>query len=99
MWRSCSSRSTGVVTRRANPATRTPRTIGIPERAGVLSTGCAGPRAPADTPETCSATGPARALRLSALRQDATFGVTDGTVGAPWTAIANAAGQLLQPAT
>jgi len=33
------------------------------------------------------------------LGQDATFGVTDGTVGAPLTALANAAGQLLQPAS
>ncbi|MBV8161213.1 MAG: hypothetical protein JO265_09840 [Acidimicrobiia bacterium] len=59
----------------------------------------AAPAAHADTPESFSATGTARALHISVLGQDATFGVTDGNVGAPLTAVANAAGQLLQPST
>ncbi|MBV8295754.1 MAG: hypothetical protein JO085_02870 [Acidimicrobiia bacterium] len=67
--------------------------------AGVVITAFAAPVARADTPETFSATGTARALHISVLGQDATFGVTDGNVGAPLTAVADAAGQLLQPAT
>jgi hypothetical protein len=67
--------------------------------AGVVIAAFAAPAAHADTPEAFSATGTARALHISVLGQDATFGVTDGNVGAPLTAVANAAGQLLQPAT
>jgi hypothetical protein len=67
--------------------------------AGLVITAFAAPMARADTPEAFSATGTARALHISVLGQDATFGVTDGNVGAPLTAVANAAGQLLQPAT
>ena len=79
---------------------RTLRRIGMLGLAGVVITAVAAPMAAhADTPETFSATGTARALHISVLGQDATFGVTDGNVGAPLTAVANAAGQLLQPAT
>jgi hypothetical protein len=69
--------------------------------AGVIVAAFVAPAAHADsgTPETFTATGTARALHISVLGQDATFGVTDGTVGAPLTALANAAGQLLQPST
>ena len=77
------------------------RRIGLLGLAGVVITAFAAPAAHAatGTPETFNATGAARALHVSVLGQDATFGVTDGTVGAPLTAVANAAGQLLQPAT
>jgi hypothetical protein len=78
---------------------RTLRRIGLLGLAGVVITAFAAPVAHADTPEAFTATGTARALHISVLGQDATFGVTDGTVGAPLTAVANAAGQLLQPAT
>ena len=78
---------------------RTLRRIGLLGLAGVVVAGFAAPAAHADTPEAFSATGTARALHISVLGQDATFGVTDGTVGAPLTALANAAGQLLQPAS
>src|SRR3954447_14493040 len=78
---------------------RTLRRIGFLGLAGVVVAAVAAPAAHADTPETFSATGTARALHVSVLGQDATFGVTDGTVGAPLTAVANAAGQLLQPQT
>jgi hypothetical protein len=80
---------------------RTLRRIGLLGLAGVVVASFAAPAAHADTgtAETFSATGTARALHISVLGQDATFGVTDGTVGAPLTALANAAGQLLQPAT
>ena len=78
---------------------RTLRRIGFLGLAGVVITAFAAPAATADTPETFSATGTARALHVSVLGQDATFGVTSGNVGAPLTAVANAAGQLLQPAT
>jgi len=53
----------------------------------------------AATPETFNATGAARALHIGILGQDATFGSVDGVVGAPLNAVANAAGQLLQPST
>ena len=79
---------------------RTLRRIGMLGLAGVVLAGFAAPAAhAADTPEAFSATGTARALHISVLGQDATFGVTDGNVGAPLTAVANAAGQLLQPAS
>ncbi len=78
---------------------RTLRRIGLLGMAGVVLTAFAAPVAHADSAETFSATGTARALHISVLGQDATFGVTDGTIGAPLTAVANAAGQLLQPAT
>ena len=79
---------------------RTLRRIGMLGLAAAVITAFAAPVAhAADTPETFSATGTARALHISVLGQDATFGVTDGNVGAPLTAVANAAGQLLQPAT
>src|SRR3954464_9016201 len=79
---------------------RTLRRIGMLGLAGVVITAFAAPvAAHADTPEAFSGPGTARALHISVLGQDATFGVTDGTVGAPLTAVANAAGQLLQPAT
>ncbi|HEV3352019.1 MAG TPA: hypothetical protein VG076_03795 [Acidimicrobiales bacterium] len=78
---------------------RTLRRIGLLGLAGVVIAAFAAPVAHADTPEAFTATGTARALHISVLGQDATFGVTDGTVGAPLTAVANAAGQLLQPAT
>jgi len=79
---------------------RTLRRIGLLGLAGVVLAGFAAPAAhAADTPEAFSATGTARALHISVLGQDATFGVTDGNVGAPLTAVANAAGQLLQPAS
>jgi len=78
---------------------RTLRRIGMLGLAGAVITALAAPAAHADTPETFSATGTARALHVSVLGQDATFGVTSGNVGAPLTAVANAAGQLLQPAT
>ncbi|MFL5334616.1 MAG: hypothetical protein ACJ8H8_15835 [Geminicoccaceae bacterium] len=79
---------------------RTLRRIGLLGLAGVVVAGLAAPAAhAADTPEAFSATGTARALHISVLGQDATFGVTDGNVGAPLTAVANAAGQLLQPAS
>ena len=79
---------------------RTLRRIGMLGLAAAVITAFAAPVAhAADTPEAFSATGTARALHISVLGQDATFGVTDGNVGAPLTAVANAAGQLLQPAT
>ncbi|MBV9410138.1 MAG: hypothetical protein JO148_00970, partial [Acidimicrobiia bacterium] len=80
---------------------RTLRRIGLLGLAAVLVAAFVAPAAHADsgTPETFTATGTARALHISVLGQDATFGVTDGTVGAPLTALANAAGQLLQPST
>jgi len=78
---------------------RTLRRIGMLGLAGVVITAFAAPTAHADTPEAFSGTGTARALHISVLGQDATFGVTDGSVGAPLTAVANAAGQLLQPAS
>src|SRR4051812_21258688 len=78
---------------------RTLRRIGLLGLAGVVITAVAAPTAHADTPEAFSGTGTARALHISVLGQDATFGVTDGNVGAPLTAVANAAGQLLQPAS
>jgi hypothetical protein len=78
---------------------RTLRRIGMLGMAGVVITAFAAPAAHADTPEAFSGTGTARALHISVLGQDATFGVTDGNVGAPLTAVANAAGQLLQPAS
>jgi hypothetical protein len=78
---------------------RTLRRIGMLGLAGAVITAFAAPAAHADTPEAFSATGTARALHISVLGQDATFGVTDGNVGAPLTAVANAAGQLLQPAS
>ena len=78
---------------------RTLRRIGLLGLAAVTITAVAAPAAHADTPETFTATGTARALHISVLGQDATFGVTDGNVGAPLTAVADAAGQLLQPAT
>jgi len=75
---------------------RTLRRIGMLGMAGVVITAFAAPAAnAADTPETFSATGTARALHVSVLGQDATFGVTSGTVGAPLTAVANGVGQLL----
>jgi hypothetical protein len=80
-------------------AMRTLRRIGLLGLAGVVVAGLAAPAAHAQTPEAFSATGTARALHISVLGQDATFGVTDGNVGAPLTAVANAAGQLLQPAS
>ena len=79
---------------------RTLRRIGMLGLAAAVITAFAAPVAhAADTPEAFSATGTARALHISVLGQDATFGVTDGNVGAPLTAVANAAGQLLQPAS
>src|SRR5438477_6434550 len=77
------------------------RRIGMLGLTGVVITAFAAPAAHAatGTPETFNATGAARALHVSVLGQDATFGVTSGNVGAPLTAVANAAGQLLQPAT
>jgi hypothetical protein len=63
----------------------------------VAVMGAAPTPAHAATPEAFGATGAARALHISVLGKDATFGVTDGNVGAPLTAVANAAGQLLQP--
>lgn len=80
---------------------RTLRRIGMLGLAGVMLAAFAVPAtsAAADTPESFTATGTARALHISVLGQDATFGVTDGTVGDPLTALANAAGQLLQPST
>ena len=80
---------------------RTLRRIGMLGLAGVMLAAFAVPAtsASADTPESFTATGTARALHISVLGQDATFGVTDGTVGDPLTALANAAGQLLQPST
>jgi hypothetical protein len=75
------------------------RRIGLLGLAGVVIAAFAAPAAHADTAEAFSATGTARALHISVLGQDATFGATDGTVGAPLTAVANAAGQLLQPAS
>src|SRR3954469_12193084 len=71
--------------------------------AAVVTAGAAGfassPAHAAATPEAFNATGTARALHIGVLGQDATFGVVDGVVGAPLNAVANAAGQLLQPAT
>ena len=61
---------------------RTLRRIGLLGLAGVVIAGFAAPAAhAADTPEAFSATGTARALHISVLGQDATFGVTDGNVG------------------
>src|SRR5436305_6126368 len=82
-----------------NRVIRTLRRIGMLGMAGVVITAFAAPTVHADTAEAFSATGTARALHISVLGQDATFGVTDGNVGAPLTAVANAAGQLLQPQT
>jgi hypothetical protein len=65
----------------------------------VVGALAAAPAHAAATPEAFTATGTARALHVSVLGQDATFGVTDGNVGAPLSAIANAAGQLLQPSS
>src|SRR5438270_12834663 len=78
---------------------RTLRRIGLLGLAGVVVAGVGAPAAHAEAPEACSATGAARALHISVLGQDGTFGATDGTVGAALTALANAAGQLLQPAS
>ncbi|MBV8979580.1 MAG: hypothetical protein JO086_01645, partial [Acidimicrobiia bacterium] len=69
---------------------RTLRRIGMLGLAGVMLAAFALPAASAsaDTPESFTATGTARALHISVLGQDATFGVTDGTVGDPLTALA-----------
>src|SRR5438067_7833832 len=77
---------------------RTLRRIGMLGLAGVVITAFAAPTAHAasGTTETFNATGAARALHVSVLGQDATFGTAGGTVGAPLTAVASAAGQLLQ---
>jgi len=78
---------------------RTLRRIGMLGLAGAVITAFAAPAAHADSPETFNATGAARALHISVLGTDATFGDTNGTIGAPLTAAANAAGQLLSPAS
>ena len=62
----------------------------------VVAVMAAGP-AHADTPRPFQRHGHGRALHISVLGKDATFGVTDANVDAPLTAIANASGQLLQP--
>jgi hypothetical protein len=65
--------------------------------AAVVTVMVTGGPAHADTPEAFSASGTARALHIGILGKDATFGVTNANVAAPLTAIANGAGQLLQP--
>jgi hypothetical protein len=67
--------------------------------AAVVTVMVTGGPAHADTPEAFSATGTARALHIGVLGKDATFGVTGANVAAPLTAIANGAGQLLQPSS
>src|SRR4051812_49736376 len=75
------------------------RTGAVALAAAVVAVLSAGPAPAADTKEAFTATGAARALHIGVLGQDATFGSVDGVVGAPLNAVANAAGQLLQPAT
>src|SRR5438874_4965525 len=67
--------------------------------ATVVATAMAAGPAHADAAEGFTGTGNARALHISVLGKDVTFGVTDGNVGSTLSAAANAAGQLLQPSS